>query len=85
MEGLSILLKYSCGITRRTPEGDGRRAQPSGGARYPIETYCLIVKPGKGLEPGLFHYNVKNHYLERLWDKEFSQDEEMRDVGENAT
>ncbi len=75
LDELSVLLKYSCGIIRKTPEGDGRRAQPSGGARYPIETYCLIVKPGKDLEPGLFHYNVKGHFLEMLLKKEFTKED----------
>lgn len=70
LDELSILLKYSCGITYRTPEGDGRRAQPSGGARYPIETYGLIVQAGEGLKPGFFHYNVADHLIEILWEKQ---------------
>lgn len=78
---LSILLKYSCGITGRTREGESRRAQPSGGARYPIETYCIIIKPGVGLKPGLFHYNVKEHCLETLWKKTFSE----KDLDEIST
>jgi len=75
LDELSILLKYSCGITHRTKEGDGRRAQPSGGARYPIEAYCLVVKPGEGLKPGLFHYNVKEHCLDTLWEKTFNKED----------
>lgn len=75
LDELSLLLKYSCGITRRTKEGDGRRAQPSGGARFPIETYCLIVKAGEGLMPGLFHYNIKDHQLDVLWKKEFTKED----------
>lgn len=75
LDELSLLLKYSCGIMRKTPEGDGRRTQPSGGARYPIETYCLIIKPGNGLKPGLFHYDIKNHQLDVLWQKEFNKDD----------
>ncbi len=75
LDEVSLLLKYSCGITRRAVNGDGRRSQPSGGARYPLETYCLIVKPGKGLEPGLFHYDVKNHRLDILWKKEFTKED----------
>jgi SagB-type dehydrogenase family enzyme len=80
MDELSILLRYSCGTTGAREEhgdkkGDMRRAQPSGGARYPIETYCLIVKPGKGLEPGVFHYNVEGHYLETLLKKEFTKED----------
>jgi len=75
LDELSLLLKYSCGTTRRTKEGDGRRAQPSGGARFPIETYCLVVKPGEDLKPGLFHYNIKEHCLETLWEKTFTKDD----------
>lgn len=68
-------MKYSCGITRQNQEGDGRRAQPSGGARFPIETYCLVIKPGDGLKPGLFHYNVEGHHLEVLTEKNFGKKE----------
>ena len=75
LDELSIFLKYSCGITNKNKEGDGRRAQPSGGARYPIETYCLIVKPGEGLKPGIFHYSVKEHCLETLWEKTFTKED----------
>lgn len=75
LEELSLLLKYSAGITRRNKEGDGRRAYPSGGARYPLETYCLINKAGEGLRNGLYHYDVKNHQLDVLWDKSFSEAE----------
>lgn len=74
-EELSLLLKYSCGITRKTEEGTSRRAHPSGGARFPIETYCLVVRPGKGLEPGLFHYDIKNHQLDTLWKKKFTRED----------
>ena len=75
LDDLSLLLKYSCGITRKVENGDGRRAQPSGGARYPIEAYCLVVRPGEGLTPGLFHYNIKEHCLEKIWAKTFNQED----------
>lgn len=73
---LSNLLQYSCGTT--TPSGDNlkmRRAQPSGGGRYPIEVYLLVLRGGEGLPPGLYHYNVKLHTLETLWDKAFTKEE----------
>ncbi len=69
LDELSLMLKYSCGITRQTENGDGRRAYPSGGARYPIETYGLIINAGQGLKPGFFHYNIEKHQLEMLWQK----------------
>lgn len=75
LDELSVLLQHSCGITGKTREGENRRSQPSGGARYPIEAYCLVVRPGVGLKSGLFHYNVKEHCLETLWDKTFTQED----------
>jgi len=73
LDELSLLLKYSCGITRRNKEGDGRRAYPSGGARYPLEIYGLLISPGRGLQPGFFHYNVANHQLEMLRQKKITK------------
>lgn len=74
LNDLSLLLKYSCGITRKSANGDGRRVQPSGGARYPIETYGLLLKPGKGLKPGFFHYDVEEHHLDLFWQEKISQE-----------
>jgi len=77
LDELSLLLRYSCGITRQKigyVEEKGR-AQPSGGARFPIETYCLIIEPGKDLKPGLFHYDVKKHQLDILWEKKFTKED----------
>ncbi len=70
LEELSLLLKYSCGL-----QENGKRAIPSGGGRYPIETYCLILQPGSGLEKGIFHYDVKNHQLEFLFNPGIDKEE----------
>jgi SagB-type dehydrogenase family enzyme len=72
---LSIFLKYSCGNTLKRKDNPSKwhRAQPSGGARFPVEVYGLLTKPGEGLKPGLFHYNVQDHELEMIWEKEFSE------------
>jgi SagB-type dehydrogenase family enzyme len=75
LDELSLLLKYSCGITGKLESEDSRRAYPSGGARFPVETYCLIARPGNGLEPGLFHYDIKNHQLDVLWKREFAKED----------
>lgn len=83
LEELSSLLKYSMGIVREKkeggksayPSGNKRRAYPSGGARYPVEMYFLIAKAGEGLKNGLFHYDIKNHQLDILADKTFSEEE----------
>lgn len=42
------------------------RAYPSGGARYPLEVYIIILK-SSDLNKGIYHYHVRNHSLEYLW------------------
>ena len=74
---LSLLLKYSCGNTEPMASGRFHRAQASGGARFPIEVYPIIFRSdsaGDGLMAGLYHYNVKDHGLDVLWAREFSDD-----------
>jgi SagB-type dehydrogenase family enzyme len=39
------------------------RTSPSGGCRHPIEVYPLALRVD-GLDPGLYHYDVKDHALE---------------------
>lgn len=60
---LSTLLYYSAGIYS-IGGGGVHRFYPSGGARYPLETYVLPLN--SALQKGLYHYNLKNHSLERL-------------------
>lgn len=71
LQELSLLLRYSCGNISASEKERFRRAQPSGGARFPIETYYLNLKKGE-LNPGLYHYNVKNHLLEYIFEKKFT-------------
>ncbi len=61
---LSYLIWASTGI-QRTEQGYEFRTAPSAGALYPIETY-IIANAVRDLEPGLYHYVVRNHELERL-------------------
>ena len=63
-ETLSCLLWASTGISRKEA-GYEFRTSPSAGALYPVETY-LVVNNVKEVEPGLYHYNIQNHYLELL-------------------
>ncbi|HDQ04790.1 MAG TPA: SagB/ThcOx family dehydrogenase [Deltaproteobacteria bacterium] len=42
--------------------GGGRRTAPSAGATYPLETY-LVAGNVKGLNAGLYYYDVRNHQL----------------------
>jgi SagB-type dehydrogenase family enzyme len=66
---LSALLHWTYGITgeMRLPGGGVQhlRAAPSAGALYPGEIY-LGVRGIKGLEPGLYHYEVSETSLARL-------------------
>lgn len=72
VEELSTLLFYSCGISKNEKGKNwdqALRVYPSAGARFPIETYVLIDKV-IGIPHGLYHYNVKGHYLETLLEKQ---------------
>lgn len=77
---LGALLKYSCGITRETPAG-ARRAQPSGGGRYPLEVYPLVFAGSGEVRSGVYHYNVREHALDVLWERAFTP----ADIGELFT
>ena len=77
-------MKYSCGNTSPLELSRHRRAQASDGARFPIEVYPIVFRPstssgqapgGDGLKAGLYHYNVKDHALDVLWDGEFSDED----------
>ena len=76
---LSALLKYSCGIKEIRSENSSYRVQPSAGARFPIEVYLIVFRSGdiskNELQSGLYHYNVKEHTLDVLWDREFSDED----------
>jgi SagB-type dehydrogenase family enzyme len=65
-EELSRLLHAAQGITDRR----GFRAAPSAGALYPIELYAAVHDVA-GLEPGLYHYAVREHELELLQAGDF--------------
>ncbi|MGB7294800.1 MAG: SagB/ThcOx family dehydrogenase [Candidatus Aminicenantales bacterium] len=61
---LSQLLWASQGVTKLV--GDyALRSAPSAGALYPVETY-LSAQMVEGIEPGIYHYDVRGHRLE-LW------------------
>jgi len=42
-----------------------KRTSPSGGCLHPIEVYPLVSRVA-GIEPGLYHYNVRDHALDLL-------------------
>lgn len=61
---LATCLGAGCGVTEPgdTPP---RRAIPSAGALYPVEVYAAVFDV-EGVDPGLYHYEVLGHVLERL-------------------
>jgi SagB-type dehydrogenase family enzyme len=65
-ETLGVFLGYSCGA-----RGEGR-AQPSGGHRYPIEVYPIVLRGSAGVSAGVYHYAVREHALDVLWRRPFS-------------
>jgi SagB-type dehydrogenase family enzyme len=69
---LSQLLWASQGITLEAG-GYELRAAPSAGALYPVETY-LSIQDVEGIEPGLYHYDVRSHGLEQLQAGDFRRD-----------
>jgi len=66
-ERLSRLLWAAQGITE---ERLAFRAAPSAGALYPIETYAIVHRVAD-LTPGIYHYGVREHALERLLEGDF--------------
>src|SRR4051812_30189927 len=67
LEELSFLLWATQGVTGIQRDESGAviqeyRAAPSGGARYPLETY-LAVRRVDGLKPGLYRYLPSEHQL----------------------
>jgi putative peptide maturation dehydrogenase len=68
-EQLATLLHSTWGAHATAPLALGdtalRKTSPSGGGLHPIEVYP-IVRSVDGVEPGLYHYRVGDHELERL-------------------
>ncbi|MBN9344391.1 MAG: hypothetical protein BGO76_08520 [Caedibacter sp. 38-128] len=42
-----------------------RRAHPSGGGLHPVEAYVLVFNV-ENIPAGIYHYNVKGHYLSKI-------------------
>lgn len=71
-ETLSQLLLFSFGILEKESMRFPSRAHPSGGGRFPIEIYPIIFLGNKEIPAGLYHYNVKEHALDVLWQRPFN-------------
>lgn len=64
LKEVSQLLWASQGVTARSGPYY-LRSSPSAGALYPVETY-VIVNAVEGIQPGIYHYGVREHVLELL-------------------
>lgn len=71
-EQLSYLLWASTGIQRKE-HGYEFRTVPSAGALYPIETY-LVINNVDNIEKGVYHYNIKYHFLEQIKTGDYRAD-----------
>jgi SagB-type dehydrogenase family enzyme len=71
LEELAFMLWASQGITAKS-ENYTFRTSPSGGALYPVETY-LSINFVKGLDPGLYHFDVENFSLDILSDTDSAE------------
>ena len=69
LESISALLHYTWGVTGHldTPLWGKllHKTSPSGGARHPGEVYMAALDVS-GLRRGVYHYNARDHVLERL-------------------
>jgi len=65
LKELSQILWSAQGITSQ----DGKRTAPSAGALYPLEIY-VVAGEVENLEPGVYHYQAKNHRLVKLSSKD---------------
>lgn len=65
LQTLSDWLGWGCGLVPRGEGGSLARTYPAGGGLYPLEMY-IAARRVEGLCAGLYHYNVRQHSLERL-------------------
>jgi SagB-type dehydrogenase family enzyme len=80
MEEVSRLLLLAYGFAGETPLDDGettrpRRTAPSAGALYPVELYLVALRT-QDLDAGVYHYQPKDHVLERLRTGDLQQEVE---------
>jgi SagB-type dehydrogenase family enzyme len=69
LDGISRLLQTTWGIQGYVESkyfgSLPRKTSPSAGARNPVEVYLMALKV-KGLDAGLYHYDARDHALERV-------------------
>jgi len=69
LQELSTFFFWSAGRLEKKNEAgkmkNERRVHPSGGGKYPIELYALILKNGE-VKRGVYHYSIETHALEHM-------------------
>jgi SagB-type dehydrogenase family enzyme len=69
LASVSTLLQTTWGVQAYIDTDDfgplPLKTSPSGGARHPIEVYLMALRV-TGLDPGLYHYDAREHALERI-------------------
>lgn len=81
LKELSKILQYSAGIIEEKENENPRRAHPSAGGRFPLEIYPIIFRGSADLPAGLYHYGIRDHALDVLWQ----QPMEKEDIAELFT
>ena len=78
LQKIGDFLYWSGGLQNRKRKSDFcGRFYPSAGGRFPLEIYISCSGEDE-LAPGVYHYNVYDHTLEKLLDK--SGDAEIRSL-----
>jgi putative peptide maturation dehydrogenase len=79
-EELAVVLYYVWGCHGYVPMLPGmlalKRTSPSGGGLHPIEAYPIVANV-EGIQPGLYHYNGRDHTLELLSALEAAEAHEL--------
>lgn len=77
LHDLGYILGCGYGLQDDTKElqREDHRTVPSGGKRYPLETYVFLFKSIDECHPGVYHYGIKNHQLEPVVVESFSKND----------
>ncbi|MBV9606309.1 MAG: putative peptide maturation dehydrogenase [Solirubrobacterales bacterium] len=71
LDELDVVLRYVFGCHGYARNAAGvvciKRTSPSGGGLHPIEAYPIVTNVA-GVEPGIYHYDARDHSLVRLED-----------------
>jgi SagB-type dehydrogenase family enzyme len=77
LQQISNLVYFSCGVTKKSANPDNwKRVQGSAGERFPVEIYLINFIKGE-LEQRVYHYNVKEHALDVLWEFDMTSKENI--------